>query len=365
MYRFDHPGLYEVRYVEHSGAVGSAPIVVSPWTTIEVSSATPADRARWLAETSAHAPSDAKSLLTEYLPDILGNPDQESLELLVRYLNHPDALVRRYVSYGLSYWPGDQATQAVLAKMNEFGPTEDSARLLSVARDLTASQAEFASAIALKYLDTDTSANLVGAMNTLMWVALAEKLQVSSNLRIRVERALVDARTHITALSDQDAAAAYAEALGRTRSDRVSEILWSLVDHRLAREQALYVIAGRGLPSDLARLTEISTGKGSKPGDTAPVALPNVMHHAYGAIALPFIEKMLQSDFPRIRVESARELVLAGRASGFAFIAVAAEQNQPSRRDLLQFLRDQFPEIRTANDASVVVFAKTRAHVIQ
>jgi hypothetical protein len=116
MYRFDRPGAYEVRYLRRATALGSkSPEVTSPWTRIEIEAATSEDRTRWLADLSAHAPTDATSLLTGYLPDLLGVPDEMSLQLLAPYLHDPDNLVRGYVTYALAYWPGEEAKKAVLS----------------------------------------------------------------------------------------------------------------------------------------------------------------------------------------------------------------------------------------------------------
>jgi hypothetical protein len=195
MYRFDQPGIYEVRYVERMPwGKPNAPNLVSPWTPIEIQAATPADREKWLAEASSHAPSDATSLLSGYLPDILGVPDDRSLQLLAPYLNHPDAMVRQYVSYGLSYWPGEEAIKAVLATIRTRGPSEDSARVLAVSKDkITAAEAEAAVQVALPYLQSDSTVSLKGAIDVVQWSALGEKSQISAELKKHAADALIDA----------------------------------------------------------------------------------------------------------------------------------------------------------------------------
>ena len=87
MYRFDQPGVYEVRYIERMPwGTPNAPNRVSPWTSIEIQAGIPADRTQWLAGISSRAPSDVTALLTGYLPDVVGLPDGQSLQLLTPYL---------------------------------------------------------------------------------------------------------------------------------------------------------------------------------------------------------------------------------------------------------------------------------------
>ena len=113
-YRFDQPGVYEIRYTVREGWLPTSAVQVqSAWTRIEIQPGGPRERARWLAEMAAHAPTDATSLLSDYLPSILDIPDEQSLQLLLRYLYDPDDLVRRYAMYGLTYWPPEQANAAV------------------------------------------------------------------------------------------------------------------------------------------------------------------------------------------------------------------------------------------------------------
>jgi hypothetical protein len=361
MYRFGRPGIYEVRYVQRTPA---HPEVRSPWTRVEIGAATPADRTKWLAEASARAPTDATSLLTGYLPDLLGVPDERSLQLLVPYLNHPDDLVRRYVSYALAYWRGGQAMKAVLAALRARGPSEDSARVLSFATGLiTADEVESAVQNSLPYLKSDSKISLKGASDTVAWIALRENSPVRAALKTRAVNALIDAETRVVAFGDTDIANAYAVALGSVKDARASKILWTFVDRHIDGGQAITALTWLHASSDLQRLAQLALVPPSQPDDTGPASLPYSLRHAYGEAALPYIEDMLQhSPFVWVRVDSARELVLVGRPSGFAFIADAIEQGLPYRKEMIQFLRDRFPEIRQADDTPALNFARTKAN---
>ena len=121
-YRFDQPGVYEVRYTENREqfSLPRGPTVWTAWTPIEIQPGSAESRASWLAEMRAHAPTDTVEALTDFLPSILGIPDPESLRLLGPYLYHPDKLVRRFAGVALTYWP---AVQAGLVSRNGCEPT--------------------------------------------------------------------------------------------------------------------------------------------------------------------------------------------------------------------------------------------------
>ena len=80
---------------------------VIDWTKIEILPADTSERERWLADKVANAPTDTADLLADFLPSVLGSPDDETLRILLPYLDHPDRLVRDYAMYGLTYWPNN------------------------------------------------------------------------------------------------------------------------------------------------------------------------------------------------------------------------------------------------------------------
>ena len=90
-------------------------------------------------------------------------------------------------------------------------------------------------------------------------------------------------------------------------------------------------------------------------------SLPYAIHRAYGDAALRVLESAIQkSGYVWVQTNSARELVLAGHKSGFAFIAQAIEQNKSYRREMVQFAQDRFPELRGADDEKILAFLKSR-----
>ena len=53
--------------------------------------------------------------------------------------------------------------------------------------------------------------------------------------------------------------------------------------------------------------------------------------------------------------------MLAGRPTGFAFVADAIENTRAYRGEMIDFVRGQFPEVRQSDDAAVFAFVKARA----
>lgn len=136
VYRFAAPGVYEVRYTLWNFLLDDkfTPRQVkarSEWTPIEVRAPAPGRRADWLEGVRKSAPADRNELLTDILPSLLGIPDDASLEILLPYLYHPDASVRRYAMYGLTYWPDDFAVRRLRALAEAKGTNDVVAQYLT------------------------------------------------------------------------------------------------------------------------------------------------------------------------------------------------------------------------------------------
>jgi hypothetical protein len=338
-------------------------VLQSAWVGIEIQPGTPQDRARWLAEASAQAPADTVGLLTDFLPNILGIPDELSLQLLLPYLHHPESLVRRFAMYGLTYWPADQAAASVMQFVRTRGPSDVAVHFL--ARGVKGSVANYDSLLetVTPYLRSDSALLLQGAVTAMGAVSSMDKSRVSQAARARFANAAIGAADHVASAANPQTAAEYASALGSLEDSRAHEALWRLVNHNVAREQAAVALTWHPSLPDLPKLAELALTPGGEDGsDRGLRSLPYALHRAYGEAALPFLEKMLAgSTSTGVRTESARELVEAGRPAGFLFVADAIEQGRRYRAQMIQFLRDRFPELRQCDEAAILSFVKTRA----
>ncbi len=360
-YRFDQPGTYQVRYTMYSDFPAT---IRSAWTAIEILPGTPRERTQWLKELSTQAPDDTVALLTDFLPNLLGVPDQQSLELLSRYLYHSDSLVRQYAMYGLTYWPGPEADAVIREAVNRKGPTDVAVQFLLRTPELLASQGDSLVDGAIPYLRSASPVLVRGAVTAIFRGALLENPRANPALRTRAETAMVLAANHVVSVGDPQTISDYTAALGTLRNDRASPVLWDLIRRNVAREQAVIALAWRHSPADLPKLAQLTLvpahGRGNV--DRELSGLASAIRRGYGAAALPYLETMLaRSEFTPVRIESARELMLAGRSAGFAFAADAIENARAYRREMIDFVRGQFAELRQAGDAAVLTFVKVRA----
>jgi hypothetical protein len=206
-YRFDQPGLYEVRYtaMAEQDMFPPGPTVWTAWTPIEIQPGSPESRASWLAEMGAHAPTDKVEALTDFLPSILGIPDAESLRLLGPYLYHPDELVRRYAGAALTYWPAVQAEASVKEWLRTRGPSDGIINLLARGPFFALPDFDSILEIALPYLRSDSPVLVAGALEA-VWHLTGAASKASPELRRRAGEELIEAQDHIRAVCDSGAA---------------------------------------------------------------------------------------------------------------------------------------------------------------
>ena len=97
LYRFDRPGVYEVRYLGHDGMDWRGLVLArSPWLRFEVLDYPAAQRAAWLEAARQSAPADPVELIADFLPSVLALPDRTALSILRAYQLHYDPRVREY-----------------------------------------------------------------------------------------------------------------------------------------------------------------------------------------------------------------------------------------------------------------------------
>jgi len=357
-YRFDQPGVYEVRLTTRRPM--DAAVSSIGWTAIEIQPAAAQQRARWMAETAP--PPDAVEALTDYLPGILGVPDDRSLALVERYLYHEDSLVRQYAMFGLTYWPAQRVNNSVWELMRARGPSDAIITFLTRSRDFTAAHADSMVEAAIPYLTSSSPVLLRGAVTAVTRIAITRQFQVSPSMRSRSEDVLIRAADHIVQAADPQTVTDYAAALGQAADGRASEVLWKLVDRNI--EQASIALCWRKDPADLPRLADLALLPAhGRSLDYKLASLPYALRNAYGEASLPYLEKLLnQSEFTWVRLESAKELMLAGRASGFRFAAEAIEHSvRPYWRELIDFVRFSLPGQKEADDAAILRYVKERA----
>jgi hypothetical protein len=326
----------------------------------------PADGAahkRWLADKLAHAPTDAADLVTDFLPSILGNPDNETLDILRPYLYHPDRLVREYAMYGLTYWPDSMVGPKLWEWIRAYGPSEAAVSYFQHLKQFSAPHAAELAELSIADLQSNSPVRVYGALSALSSTVLSSDSTVSPNIRTSAGDAMVRAADHIIPIDPENTNQFIAD-LGQLQDERSHQLLWDIVNRRgRGFEQALIALAWRKSPPDLPKLAQLALQPANGHElDHEFGSLPYALHHSFGDAAIPYLDRMLErSEYPRVRIEAARELILAGRPAGFAFAVDAIANGRSSRRGMIQLLREQFPDLREVDDATILRFAQARA----
>ena len=343
-YRFDQPGVYEVRYTRRLGQ--PEPIFQTAWTRIEIQPAQPS--------VPVVPPEDPAEALSDYLPGILGFPDAAHLALVTQYLYHPNDTVRQYTSQGLAYWPDDEIDRRLTEMLRTRGPSD-----VVVERTFgTPGALDFI----LPHLRSENPVLVRGAITGLNRLLFADPPLLSAEARARAEDALISAAENVLRAGDPQTGINYAGALGGVHDPRARDLLWDFVKRNVLTEQSLIAITWLKNPADLPRLAALLEAPAQgDPMQRTYASLPYAIHRAYCDAALPVLESALQkSGYVWVQTNCAQELVQAGRKSGFAFIAQAIEQNKFYRREMVQFVHDRFPELKGAADGKVLAFLKAR-----
>ncbi len=346
-YRFEQPGVYDVRLLHYEAFFRHGDIrMQSVWTPIEVLPA--------ISRTIATPPREPAEVLSGFLPDLLADPDDEALSVLLEYLYHPNARVRAYASDALYYWPDSVVEPRLMETLRTKGPAP------FVPLWAGARTSELLDA-ALPYFSSDDPVLFQGAV-TAARNALSPGTTLSPELRSRLEQTLISAARNL-AREDAQTINDFISVLGRIYDNRVHELLWSLADHGTGTEQALNAIAWQKDANDLPRLVGRLTAvpASAEPGQTF-VALPNVMRVQFGDAALPSLRTVLEQALsPAVRVHCAEELMRMNDPSALAFARDAFENNRPWKPQVRTVVNAQFPETRNKSDIEIVSFLVDRS----
>jgi hypothetical protein len=213
------------------------------------------------------------------------------------------------------------------------------------------------------HLGSDNPVIVRGALTAASRVVSNQRRRFSDAVKARAEDALIAAAEHVVRVGDGQTITNLAAALGAMRDERSHQILWDFVQRRVAYEQSLIAIPWRKDLKDLPRLAAILDAPVTgDPLGTELASLPYALRNAYGAASLPILENALKkSGYVWVRTNCARELIVENRPSGFAFVADAIEQDRFYKREMIEFVRGRFPELRGADDAAILAFLKRRS----
>ena len=277
-YRFDRPGLYEVRY--QGVDLDGQPLVRSGWVSFEVHDYSPAQRAAWLAAMRQAAPSDPVELLSDYLPSLVAVPDKAVLAMLDDYFYNSNDLVRQYTMYALYLFDDALAVKEIPDLVERRGPTDELAYLLSWRRDVFQPQGAALARAAIRYLDSPDPLLEAGALKTLEFLKLHYDWRAGPATPALIDREISSRASRFIDTRNDAIIRQLALNLGSWKTDQSRALLWRIVEEQpAAREQALICLTWIGDPRDLPKLAGYNTG-----------SLDYSLNRAYGAAAAPYLK---------------------------------------------------------------------------
>ncbi|MDA0204546.1 MAG: hypothetical protein O3A53_12830 [Acidobacteria bacterium] len=367
LYRIEEPGDYEIRLsMGHAFASGRVLTeeeiaVRSEWTPLRVEAATEHQRREWLDELTNSPPVSPEELIADYLPSILGVPDEQSLAAVVAQLYHLHPRVAQYSAQAFGYWPKPQIAQLLQRAVEQQGPSQAAVRWLSMMREAGTDPVVVVEA-SLPYLLSSDPVRLRGALQAVRGIRGLDDSQPRAELTARAATILLEAERTVVASGDPESQQHYAELLGYGQDVRAAPILWRFVDEGIALSSALRSLAMIARLEDLPRLAAfLFVPNMHHDYYVAVSSLPWELSEFYGTDSFGYLKRLIQeTDNRRLRRSAAEGLVAADHPAAWAFIAVALETNAPYKAALMQHLVSRYREA-SESEAAMLALAKRLA----
>jgi hypothetical protein len=361
-YRFDVPGKYEIRFIgtrmepEPGRGIQTVQVDESDWTEIEILPYSDAEREKWIEEQIPKMPSSPGMLVGDAIPALLAVPDALALSAILPELYDRDDLVRRFTAASLAMFDSALLAKQMTALVRAKGPTEEIARVLDGHDELFEGGHQAFLALLPAFLNSDAAQAQAGALQYLVW---------EQNHDWGKTREIVNQRTDLVlkaapAILDRGNAnlqQLLAEALGSIKTDASRDLLWKMIEAGKSEGQSRIALTWIGDARDLPRLAGLLTQ-----ADSTDSSLPFSLHHAYGGAALPWLDRAARdTTHVSVRIACARELVLASRVEGFRYLLETTTETPSAKREVVQFIRDRFPDLRDAPEDAALAFLRSKA----
>lgn len=355
-YRFDRPGKYEIRYIgtrmEPVPPHGIRRVTtdVSDWNEIEVQPYSEAQRTEWIRVRGREMPTSPEQLVSKAIPELLAMPDAAALRAILPELYHPDESVRRYVVGSLGMFDDEVVAKQLTPMVREKGATEEVTRLLDQNENLFEGGHEAFLALLPEFLNRPSALAQAGALQYIVW---EPNHDWGESEGVQAQRAglVMGAAPEIVQRGDAHLQQLLALALGSIKTEASRDMLWRMVQEGKAAGQSKIALAWIGDTRDLPRLAGVMDA-----------SLPYSLHRVYGDAALPWLKKAArETTQPAVRKECAKELAIASQPAGFHFLLQSMDETPSFRPEVLQFMRDRFPDLRDADDGRVLDFVRERA----
>jgi hypothetical protein len=298
----------------------------------------------------------------DVIPGLLALPDELSLSAILPELYHPDDQVRRYVAASLAMFDNALLAKALTPLIRDKGPTEEIARLLDGKEDLFLGGHQTFIAALPGFLNSASPVVLAGALQYLIWEQNHDwgKTPEAQNQRSAM---VLNVAPSILERGDGRLQQLLAEALGSVKTDASREVLWNMIEIGRSEEQSRIALTWIGNSRDLPRLAALlMRADPADPDGRKRSSLAYSLHRAYGAASLPWLRQAARDTRQIfVRTSCAKELILANQADGFAYLLQAVNEMPSFKTEAVQFLRDRFPDLRSAPEDAVLAFLKSNA----
>jgi hypothetical protein len=364
LYRFDEPGDYEVRLtLTHRRYRPSREEIVfrTEWTPFVVAPSSENQRIEWLAAITRDPPDDKWEVVSDYLPNILGVPDAQSLDAVLDQLYHPDHIVRRYAELALSYWPQQARLEPAQKVFERRGPSDALMRQLLDARQQTADPRPLVEG-SLPYLQSDNAVLQRGAVQAVVsmrWRGLAAS---EPELAAKAAAAMIAASDSIIATADEQTVWDYAAELGWLKDPSALPLLRKWLEEQRAIPTVIRSITEFAQPEDLPRLAALLTVRNADRDYYQEISLlPEYLYEAYGARSIVYLERVLrESDSAALKVSCTQALLHADHPQAWQFAVKEIESNGRYKDQLLTAVHVLYPQ-DTADETAILALARQHA----
>jgi hypothetical protein len=367
-YRFSEPGKYEIHFTgtrlepDSQGRLRRVQVDESDWTEIEVLPYSDQQRRQWIREQVSKMSSAPGLLMGDVIPGLLAYPDELALSAILPELYNPDEQVRTFVATSIPMFDETLVTKALRPLIREKGPTPEIDGLLDRREDLFEGGHKAFLAALPRFLNSSSPIVEAGALQYLIWVQNHDWGKTPETLNQR-SSIILNAAPAIFDRGDARLLQLLAEALGLIKADASPDLLWKMIESGKATEQSDIALTWIGDSRDLPRLAALLTkGDPADPYGRELSSLPYSLHRGYGDAALPWLKQGAR-DTKQIFVKTncARELALANQPEGFQYLLEVSNARPQSKIEAIQFVRDSFPDLRSASEDRIVAFMRTKA----
>jgi hypothetical protein len=360
-YPIIEPGVYLVRYTRSEYAHGQNEVTdQSQWTPLEVQRPALGGVDQWLASELSSSPTSPGLIVGDFLPSLLASRARAALHAVLEETYSSDQIIGMYAGSSLPLFDPELVRQETLSVLKSEGPNEFLAYAFGSSGEILKPISEQLAAVALANLSSDNPQRVLGAIHSLVLLS-DPSFRLGAETMHNVSQSLDSSVGHVVSQRNEKAVWWLANYFGQKRTAETHQSLWKMADANLAVEQSLICITWFKAASDLPKLTTVT--------ETYDPDDPHGYRHAsvadgigsYGQIALPYLHRLLlNSRQTWVRTSTAKALVSMNDPAGFQFFIAMLKDKPFYTNELIDWLKDTFPTLKTADDSRITAFLQEK-----